>query len=339
MAMHMPTPNRLILPVFLLVLALGAARMGTARPGDNLSSGAANLALAGDSGSSPPAAAQQGEYAGGDACFACHDLEETFRKNPHYKRWGDESLAWSERGCESCHGPGQAHIESGGDTSLIFNYKEASAAEKSDNCLDCHLTLKPTVSNFLRNEHGLNNVACTDCHSVHTAHTQQNLLRASAPALCYDCHNEVRSQFNRPYHHKVHEGLMNCTDCHDQHGGYTGMTSGLTANIRQLASSTGNWESCFECHADKQGPFVFEHQPVRIDGCGSCHTPHGSNNPRLLIRSEQRALCFECHTTTGGDPGPGAPSFHQQQLPWYQSCTTCHKEIHGSNQSPVFFVD
>ena len=36
----------------------------------------------------PPAVAppaQAGEYAGGDQCLACHDIEEAFKKNPHYK--------------------------------------------------------------------------------------------------------------------------------------------------------------------------------------------------------------------------------------------------------------
>ncbi|HKZ52382.1 MAG TPA: DmsE family decaheme c-type cytochrome [Candidatus Acidoferrales bacterium] len=290
----------------------------------------------------PPAVAppaQAGEYAGGDQCLACHDIEEAFKKNPHYKSWADESLPWSERGCETCHGPGQAHIDGGGDTTQIFRFTQASAAEISDQCLDCHLKQTEAMSNFLRNEHGLNSVACTECHSVHKSHTAQFLLKARQPALCYDCHNEVRGQFNRPFHHKVNEGLIKCTDCHDQHGGYTSFTSGLVANIRQMRGSTGNWEACFECHADKQGPFVFEHQPVRIDGCGSCHFPHGSSNPRLLIRSEVRALCLECHTAVGGDPGPEAPSFHDQRRPWYQNCTTCHLDIHGSNQSPVFFVD
>lgn len=303
---------------------------------------AALVALAAKGPKTPPAAtppAQAGEYAGGDQCFACHDIEEAFKENPHYKRWADESLPWSERGCESCHGPGQAHIEGGGDVSQIFRYSQESAADISKNCLDCHLKLDEEVSNFLRNEHGLNSVACTECHSVHSAREEQALLKARTPALCYDCHGEVRGQFNRPYHHKVHEGLVNCTDCHNQHGGYTSLTSGIVGNTRQLGASMGNWDACFQCHPDKQGPFVFEHQPVRADGCGSCHTPHGSSNPRLLIRSEQRALCFECHTAVGGDPGPGAPSFHRQTLGIYQSCTTCHVEIHGSNLSPVFFLE
>ncbi len=44
-------------------------------------------------------------------------------------------------------------------------------------------------------------------------------------------------------------------------------------------------ETCYTCHADKRGPFLWEHQPVNED-CTNCHTPHGSNiTPLLKIAS------------------------------------------------------
>lgn len=271
-----------------------------------------------------------GNYADGKACFACHDIESDFKKNPHYRSWNDEEKGWSEKGCQTCHGPAQAHIDGGGDTAEIFSFKDAKAADISDQCLDCHLEQTESQSNFLRNEHGLNTVACTSCHTIHMAEPKQALPKQSSPALCYGCHGEIKAQFNKPYRHKIHEGLMNCADCHDQHGGY---------NQRQLRSSSGNFDACVKCHSDKQGPFVFEHAPVRVDGCSVCHDTHGSVNPRMLKRSQQRILCLECHSDTIGVPGPAAPGFHNLTSPGWQNCTTCHTEIHGSNLSPVFFVD
>lgn len=273
----------------------------------------------------PPA--QQTGYVGGDACLTCHDIGEAFAKNPHYKSWKDESLPWSKRGCETCHGEGQAHVDAGGDVNLIFNFNKVSAGEASDACLDCHLK-QEEQANFLRGEHGLNTVACTECHTVHTPQQVEGLLKARSPALCYDCHNEVRAQFNKPFRHKIHEGLINCADCHSQHGG---------TSARQLRTATGNDLPCFKCHADKQGPFIFEHGPVKVEGCSICHEPHGSSNPRLLKRSEIRFLCLDCHSGTIGVPGPNAPGFHNITSPGWQSCTTCHVEIHGSNLSEVFF--
>ena len=303
-----------LLGVFLLLLATGAVLTVTARSKEKKSSPQASFP-------------QQSEYAGGEACFACHDLEEAFKKNSHYQTWGDEKLAWSERGCETCHGPGQAHIDGGGDTSLIFNFKKVAPAKASEVCLDCHLKMEDN-SNFLRNEHGVNSVACTDCHSVHTPHVQTALLKARTPALCYDCHGEVRAQFRKPFRHKVNEGLMSCTDCHNQHGGF---------NVRQMRESAGNDMACFKCHGDKQGPFVYEHAPVKVEGCTLCHDPHSSSNPRMLKRSDLTFLCLECHATTPGVFGPTTPSFHNMSQARYRNCTTCHVNIHGSNISPVFF--
>ena len=91
--------------------------------------------------------------------------------------------------------------------------------------------------------------------------------------------------------------------------------------------------ACSKCHVDKQGPFVYEHVPVKTEGCSSCHTAHGSTNPRLLNVSLVNMLCLQCHTfPTQGPIGP----VHNQSAK-YQACTMCHQAIHGSNFSNVFF--
>jgi DmsE family decaheme c-type cytochrome len=125
----------------------------------------------------------------------------------------------------------------------------------------------------------------------------------------------------------VNEGLMSCSNCHNPHGGF------LT---RQLRSTSAQDQVCFGCHTDKAGPFVFEHAPVKTEGCVVCHTPHGSSNPRLLKRSQVNVLCLECHTLTVDSTAPGIPSFHNQAQK-YQACTMCHVAIHGSNSDRVFF--
>jgi hypothetical protein len=33
-------------------------------------------------------------------------------------------------------------------------------------------------------------------------------------------------------------------------------------------------ELCTTCHADKRGPWLFEHPPVE-ENCLTCHNPHG----------------------------------------------------------------
>ena len=103
----------------------------------------------------------------------------------------------------------------------------------------------------------------------------------SEPQLCLSCHSEVKHQFNCPFHHKVLEGAMKCSDCHNPHGGF---------ELKQTRLATGADAACIKCHADKQGPFVYEHAPVKTEGCVACHTPHGSSNPRLLNTARGPAL-------------------------------------------------
>jgi len=101
-----------------------------------------------------------------------------------------------------------------------------------------------------------------------------------------------------------------------------------------------NEEPCLKCHADKRGPFVFEHAPVRVEGCGACHIPHGSMNAKLLRRPVVMTLCLECHNGGGtGTSGNGVvlqTSRHNLLDPKYQRCTTCHVRIHGSNNDEYF---
>jgi predicted CXXCH cytochrome family protein len=72
---------------------------------------------------------------------------------------------------------------------------------------------------------------------------------------------------------------------------------------------------------------------VKTEGCSSCHTPHGSTNPRFLRVSQVNLLCLQCHSFPG--QGPQGPAHNQSAK--YQACTMCHAAIHGSNASNVFF--
>jgi len=260
--------------------------------------------------------------------------------------------------CESCHGPGQAHVEAvaaarGDDTAiaaasrLIFAFK-GSAQENAARCLSCH-TATARLQRFNHSEHAATGVACQSCHATHLVDAPaasaarrppsaqaaffqvpqpaaeqrwlgESLLKAEQPALCFSCHQQVRGQFAQPFHHRVPEGSMKCSDCHNPHG---------TANRAALAAPA--WETCTSCHVDKHGPFVFEHAAVRVEGCAICHDAHGSVSRFMLKRRESRFLCLQCHGDSHSDQ-VGVPhgrlSFQTRG-----DCTRCHVAIHGSNFS------
>jgi DmsE family decaheme c-type cytochrome len=172
--------------------------------------------------------------------------------------------------------------------------------------------------------HASSDVGCLDCHSPHNAKEPEHLLVRAQPNLCYGCHASAKADFAKPYHHRVDEGLVQCSDCHNVHG---------TTTLRQVRAIPSGDVVCVKCHVDKEGPFVYEHVPVKAEGCNSCHTPHGSTNPRLLRVSQVSLLCLQCHSFPS--QGPAGPSHNQSTK--YQACTMCHAAIHGSNASNVFF--
>ena len=289
------------------------------------------------------------DLVGSETCKACHeDQFKKFTGTKHAKL--QEVASWKDKaqGCESCHGPGKLHVEGGGDKTKIISFTGKNSKQISETCLGCHAG-KESHNNFRRGEHWRNDIGCTDCHSSHGSlpnnrpssiteigqTTVQNagnandaMLIKSEPQLCIGCHTETKAQFAKPFHHKVLEGAMKCSDCHNAHGGF---------ESKQTRLSVGADASCIKCHGDKQGPFAFEHAPLKTEGCSSCHTPHGSANPKLLSRNSIRQLCLECHSNLNDVEGGAPQTPHNQTQTRYLACTVCHTRIHGSNASRLYF--
>jgi DmsE family decaheme c-type cytochrome len=278
-----------------------------------------------DEGSKPPPQNQvskaKSEYVASATCASCHeDLAKSFTKNPHQILEVSPSKGWKDLSCESCHGPGDAHVNAG-DGTQIFAFKGLSIREVNKKCLSCHARAESHAGGA-NSLHGRNQIACTECHSVHAPKESLHLLASQSNLLCFNCHKEIQGAFAKPYRHKLYEGAISCVDCHEPHGGL---------QPRQMKTAFGNEPACVKCHTDKRGPFAFEHPPMRLEGCMGCHEPHGSANPKMLIRHEQRFLCLECHAGSSGIPGGTPPSFHDLRSPRFQNCSTCHLRVHGSN--------
>lgn len=280
-------------------------------------------------------------YIGNTVCRDCHgDIWGAFYKNPHYKSVAAGDQPPQRTGCEGCHGGAQAHVNSGGGADTIPNaFSLMSPKQVLENCLTCHAN-DFSKANIRRSEHTLNDVACTSCHSIHHAATPTHLLAKKQSELCYGCHSGVRAQFEMPSKHRVNEGFMQCTDCHNPHGAFAA-TWRMADRPRMVEQALGNEEPCLKCHMDKRGPFVYEHPPVRIEGCETCHFPHGSTNTRLLRRPVVFTLCLQCHNGAGtfGTRNNGETPLsrtHNLLDPKYQNCTTCHVRVHGSNSDSFF---
>ncbi len=230
--------------------------------------------------------------------------------------------------CEACHGPVGNHakrVKKGETRPPVIRFSRDSTTPVSVQngmCLGCHE--KSMASTWHVGAHDAANVSCASCHDSHVRKDPVLSTRTQAD-VCYTCHVAERSQFQKPYAHPVRQGQLACSDCHAPHGS--------TAD-KQLVKATLN-QTCYECHADKRGPFLWEHAPVAED-CSSCHSPHGASQPGML-KARGPLLCQSCHSQQGhpsvsygpsGLPGGGGTPVSSLAL---GNCMNCHTQVHGSN--------
>ena len=277
---------------------------------------------------------------GPEVCKGCHEAYfASFAATVHGSKSHPRSPA-SNAGCASCHGDGTKHVEAGGGRGVggIVNpgSKALPAVQKDAVCLTCHEANRH-LAFWDSGKHRKNDVSCSNCHSVHGG--KDSLLKANNPQIapltntsrvpqqevCFSCHRDIRALVMRPSHHPIVEGKVKCTSCHNPHGAL----SPAMVNAESIK------ELCTTCHADKRGPFMFEHAPVE-ESCLNCHNPHGSRSVKLLNEKVPN-LCQDCHDAaqhpgTMYDSTTGFTAATPNTRFLARSCMNCHNEIHGSNR-------
>jgi DmsE family decaheme c-type cytochrome len=266
--------------------------------------------------------ADDAHVVGDKVCATCHaahiatfsqTLMGKLAKNPRYA---------AGLSCESCHGPGSAHVKAGGGRGvggiISFRKNDPSRSVEDNNalCLGCHEKGNRTL--WRGSTHEQRDIACTNCHTVMRNVTPKHqLAMATEIDTCSQCHKNKRAEIWRSSHMPVREGKMTCSNCHNPHGSYSEAL---------LKEATVN-DTCYKCHAEKRGPFLWEHAPVR-ESCLNCHEAHGSNNDFMLKISRPR-LCQQCHANLTGHPGNPRNPFSIYAI--NRECQNCHQQIHGSN--------
>ncbi|NNJ96261.1 MAG: hypothetical protein HKP12_03805, partial [Gammaproteobacteria bacterium] len=174
--------------------------------------------------------------------------------------------------------------------------------------------------------HEAEGVGCVSCHYIHQPNDVTE--RTTQSKVCYKCHKDIRAATYRAYTHPIRENKVICSDCHSAHG------SAGPSSLKQYSIN----ENCYACHADKRGPFLWEHNPASED-CTLCHRVHGSNHMALLNKPGPQ-LCQQCHAAESAGGGrTHISSFldfdrsnpRQMRFVAARNCANCHIKVHGSN--------
>jgi predicted CXXCH cytochrome family protein len=172
-------------------------------------------------------------FAGTESCDQCHhEIVRDFKTSTHFrlKAPGDNS---KDIGCESCHGAGSIHNESGGARGTIINPRKSP-----ETCFQCHTDKRGEFS--LPSHHPVleGKISCGDCHEPHKGDAviggSTHLMTENE--TCAKCHMQQFGPFVFE-HEAMREG---CTTCHQPHG---------SVNDKMLV--TRNSSLCVKCHFEQ----------------------------------------------------------------------------------------
>lgn len=253
-----------------------------------------------------------------------------------------------------------------GDCSLCHERKDVKSPGKiitpvNELCLSCHDEFTSVLGRA--HVHRPTKKACINCHNAHNS-TEKRLLHVSVPKLCESCHDETVGDMGKAkVKHLAVERDAKCLNCHNPH------SSAFEALLIKAP-----FDLCLSCHdtddlkdaANKKlqniGKLVKDnprhHKPVEEKDCSACHSPHNSENFRLLVDPYPAAfyaefdvanyqLCFECHkaetvtskeTTSLTRFRDGKKNLHFVHVNVAEgrgrTCRACH-EVHASKQAHI----
>lgn len=269
-------------------------------------------------------------HRGADSCIPCHNdgmprSAMAIFGTPH-AALDDPAAPFGQFQCESCHGPGKDHARAqrgGGNVRPAVSFGRDSPTpvpEQNAVCFGCHESQGRL--GWIGSTHEAQDVPCAACHHIHRGKDRVFDALAQQDA-CFACHENRRADSYRTSNHPLRFSAMACSSCHDPHNG---------DNDSLLREATVNG-TCYTCHAEKRGPFLWEHAPASED-CTLCHRPHGSNHFAMLEKRPP-LLCQQCHSPAGHPgvaytPEQAGDDFNSRFI-LGKACLNCHSEVHGSN--------
>lgn len=260
-------------------------------------------------------------------CLQCHDPHQSAAPKLMAKFLHPP---FADKSCETCHAPAK-------DGKVVL-----TQANVKDLCLTCHSDKAEQIEKAKVQHPGAAG-DCTDCHSPH-ASAQPGLPKTDAVSICLGCHTDIDDLAKKQVRHQP-VFVQGCYTCHEPHGGdnehllraKTPNTLCLECHGPDSKPAKLQSEHLVAIFDGKVKlpedyfarvpvlPLVYGvGHPVALHPvsdvrdfkdptkvlmpmtCLTCHQPHASAKPDLLVHDEQnnQAFCATCHH---GDIGNQIP--------------------------------
>jgi hydrogenase expression/formation protein HypE len=277
--------------------------------------------------------APQNGYVGSDTCLLCHDgMETTLKGTAHAQKLNPRSPE-ATQGCESCHGPGQQHVDDDAKVH-IRKFAKVSPEETNGTCLTCHN--RGAHAGWEGSTHERRNLSCTTCHSVHSPKSPAHqLVKATQTQLCATCHRTASGQdrARRGAYARARRKMF-------VHVLSQPALAPVT-NVKALKTEAPSGELCTTCH----------YRDAWTDAVGA-RASQGRAARRATTRMDRRTIeCWSCRMPMLCQrcPRRDAPSssiydkdeitVNKSNRMFGRSCVNCHSNVHGSNHpSGQFFM-
>jgi DmsE family decaheme c-type cytochrome len=208
--------------------------------------------------------------------------------------------------CAECHKAEVAQFSATDKGKLLL--KHPRTAHDSLGCESCHGPSKQHIQSGGEERGGM--IAFNGKHPSPVAQRNAN---------CLSCHQKTARTL---WQGSAHESRnVSCSDCH------TVMHAESERATLKKPTVLGTCATCHTQQANQQTRFA--HMPLgqRKMECTSCHNPHGSTAPKLLVAASTNETCFSCHAEKRGP-------FLWQHAPVVENCANCH-DPHGSSHEKM----
>lgn len=252
-------------------------------------------------------------------CVECHDPHQSTAPKLMARF---QHVPFQGNGCDTCHAPAK-------EGKVVLTQASAKAV-----CVTCHEDKGKLIENAKVPHPGAAG-ECTDCHSPH-ASNQPGLPKSDSVSICTGCHSDIDELRKKPVHHQP-AFTQGCATCHTPHGGDNDHLLRAKGNAlclechgpdsvpqkvadeHLLTIFNGTVKLPDDYYVKNKVPILplryglghpVEYHPVSdvMDptnqskvktplSCLSCHQPHASAQPGLLVKDQgnNMAFCDTCH--------------------------------------------